>query len=48
MPALPILELQRQYELLKLEYNYEKELFLQQTDRIDVDKKVRKGICCLP
>ena len=48
MPALPILELQRQYELLKLEYNYEKELFLQQTDRIDVDKKVRKGICWYP
>lgn len=48
MPVLPILELQRQYELLKLEYNYEKELFLQQTDRIDVDKKVRKGICWYP
>ncbi len=48
MPTSPILTLQKQYELLELEYNYEKELFQQQADRIDLDKKVRKGICWYP
>ena len=37
MPSSPILELQRQYELLEMEYNHEKELFLQQADRTDLD-----------
>ena len=31
-----------------MEYNYEKELFMQQTDRMGLDKKVRKGICWYP
>ena len=48
MPSSPILELQRQYELLEMEYNHEKELFLQQADRMDLDKKVRRGICWFP
>lgn len=48
MPASPQLELRRQYELLEMEYNYEKELFLQQADRTDLDKKIRKGICWYP
>ena len=48
MPSSPILELQRQYELLEMEYNHEKELFLQQADRTDLDKKVRRGICWFP
>lgn len=40
--------IQQQYELLETEYNYEKELFMQQTDRMGIDKKVRKGICWYP
>ena len=48
MPSSPLLTLQQQYELLQMEYNYEKELFMQQTDRMGLDKKVRKGICWYP
>lgn len=48
MPSSSILTLQQQYELLQMEYNYEKELFMQQTDRMGLDKKVRKGICWYP
>lgn len=40
--------IQQQYELLETEYNYEKELFMQQTDRMGIDKKVRKGMCWYP
>lgn len=29
MPSSPILAIQQQYKLLEMEYNYEKELFLQ-------------------
>lgn len=48
MPSSSILELQRQYELLKLEYDYEKSLFLQEADRTSIEKKRRKGICWFP
>lgn len=48
MPSSPLLELQRQYELLEMEYNYEKEQFLQQADRTDLYKKIQKGICWYP
>ena len=48
MTSSPILELQHQYELLEMEYIYEKEQFLQQSDRIGLDKKIQRGICWYP
>lgn len=48
MPSSPILAIQQQYKLLEMEYNYEKELFLQQADKVSLDKKIRKGICWHP
>ncbi len=48
MPSSSLSVLQRQYELLEIEYNHEKELFLQENDRMGLDRKVRKGICWYP
>lgn len=48
MPSSPILELQRQYELLEMEYNSEKKAFLQQQDSIGLDKKISRGTCWYP
>lgn len=41
-------ELQKQYELLRLEYEYEKESFRQQTEVMGVARKVKRGICWYP
>ena len=43
-----IQELLRQKELLKLEYNYEKEQFQRQTENMGVVRKVRQGLCWFP
>lgn len=48
MPASSILQLQRQYDLLEMEYNYERNLFLQEADRTSLEKRIRKGICWFP
>lgn len=40
--------LQRQYELLKLEYEYEKEAYRQQTEVMGVARKVKRGIAWYP
>ena len=45
MPSSPLLELQRQYELLEMEYDCEKKAFLQQQDSISLDKKINRGTC---
>ena len=42
------LTLQRQYELLRLEYEYEKETFRQQTEVMGVARKVKRGIAWYP
>lgn len=44
----PILYLQRQYDLLQLEYEYEKELFKQQTELMEIGRKVKRGMCWYP
>ena len=44
----PILQLQKQYELLKVEYEYEKEQFKQQTEVMGVGRKVKRGLCWYP
>ena len=44
----PILRLQKQYELLKAEYEYEKEQFKQQTEVMGVGRKVKRGLCWYP
>ena len=41
----PILYLQHQYELLKMEYEYEKEQFKQQTELMGIGRKVKRGMC---
>lgn len=44
----PILYLQRQYNLLQLEYEYEKEQFKQQTELMGIGRKVKRGMCWYP
>lgn len=47
-PSSPIKDLLRQQELLKKEYEYEKETYQQQTERIGIRKKINKGLCWYP
>lgn len=44
----PILWLQHQYELLQMEYAYEKEQFRQQTELMGIGRKVKRGMCWYP
>ena len=44
----PILYLQHQYDLLRMEYEYEKEQFRQQTELMGVGRKVKRGMCWYP
>lgn len=44
----PILYLQHQYDLLKMEYEYEKDQFRQQTELMGVGRKIKRGICWYP
>lgn len=44
----PIADLQQQYTLLGKEYEYEKELYRQQTQQAGVLKRVRQGVCWYP
>ena len=39
----PVLYLQHHYELLKLEYEYEKEQFQQQTELMGIGRKIKRG-----
>ncbi len=48
MPASSILWLQRQHQLLKLEYEYEKTQFQQQTETTGIPRKVKQGLCWYP
>ena len=48
MAESPILYLQRQYELLKMEYEYEKEQFRQQTEAVGIGRKIKRGVCWYP
>ena len=44
----PISELQETYDLLQLEYNYEKEQYEEQTKQTNVLNNVEKGSCWYP
>lgn len=44
----PVLHLQHHYELLKAEYEYEKEQFRQQTEVMGIGRKVKRGMCWYP
>lgn len=39
----PVLYLQKQYELLKEEYDYEKKQFEQQTEAMGIGRKIKRG-----
>lgn len=44
----PIIHLQRQQLLLRMEYEYEKEDFKRQTENMGVARKVKRGLCWYP
>ena len=44
----PILDLQHQYDLLQKEYEYEKEMYQQQTERTGLQKRIAQGLCWYP
>lgn len=44
----PLLHLQRQQLLLRMEYEYEKEEFKRQTENMGVARKVKRGLCWYP
>lgn len=44
----PILHLQRQQMLLRMEYEHEKEEFKRQTETMGVARKVKRGLCWYP
>ena len=48
MPNSPILHLQHQQHLLRMEYEYEKEEFRRQTETMGVARKVKRGLCWYP
>ena len=43
-----ITQLQRQELLLRMEYEYEKESFKQQTEAMGIGRKIKRGMCCFP
>ena len=47
-PNSPILHLQQQQLLLRMEYEYEKEEFKRQTENMGVARKVKRGLCWYP
>lgn len=44
----PVLYLQKQYELLQAEYEYEKKQFEQQTELMGIGRKIKRGMCWYP
>ena len=44
-PKSPIIDLQQQQLLLRMEYEYEKEEFKRQTETMGVARKVKRGLC---
>ena len=43
-----ITQLQRQELLLRMEYEYEKETFKQQTEAMGIGRKIKRGMCWYP
>ena len=44
----PVVLLQRQELLLRMEYEYEKETFRQQTETMGIGRKIKRGMCWFP
>ena len=44
----PHADLQKQYELLQMEYAYEKENYEKQTERLGLSRKTQQGLCWFP
>lgn len=44
----PLADLQRQNDLLRMEYTYEKELYRQQAESMGLRKRIARGICWYP
>ena len=44
----PIAELQHQYDLLQKEFEYEKEMYRQQTERAGIHRRIQQGLCWYP
>ena len=44
----PLADLQRQNDLLRMEYTYEKELYRQQAENMSLRKRIARGICWYP
>ena len=44
-PGSPLLALQQQQILLRMEYEYEKEEFQRQTETMGIARKVKRGLC---
>ena len=47
-PKSPIIDLQQQQLLLRVEYEHEKEEFKRQTETMGVARKVKRGLCWYP
>ena len=47
-PKSPIIDLQQQQLLLRMEYEYEKEEIKRQTETMGVARKVKRGLCWYP
>lgn len=48
MPQSSILEIQKQRQLLELEYENEKQQFQNQTEVRGIERSVRQGLCWYP
>lgn len=44
----PSADLQHQYELLQKEFEYEKEMYREQTERIGIHRRIQQGLCWYP
>lgn len=44
----PLVDLQHQYDLLQKEYEYEKEMYKQQSERTGIRRKIQQGLCWYP
>ena len=44
----PLVDLLQQYKLLQKEFEFEKEIFYQQTQRAGIPKRIQQGVCWYP
>ena len=47
-PGSPLLSLQKQQLLLRMEYECEKEEFKRQTETMGITRKIKRGLCWYP